>query len=346
MFDTYSLVFDSLPSALDRDSFTVEAMVRGYHVYGDVWAASLGEELPCQREDGNHYDPYAVGVVKDGTIVGHLPRKISCVCSLYLRRSGTILCRVSGSRRYSGDLVQGGLEIPCILTFEGDAKLTSKSKKVIERALEQKSVEDQGSPPSKKRSDNTVCTKEPETVCTKEPETVWIKIGGLVLTFMEKERITQGEQLNDLIINAAQLLLKNQFPDLLGLRSTLLQNKLDRMKKNDSQLQILHSGGNHWIVASTISAPNDVVNVYDSIYYTISEETKVLISNAFEAPSNQVVVIQRQTGGQDCGLYAIAVSTALAFGLNPGTLKFNQAAMRSHLVLCLESSTLSPFPVV
>ena len=38
-------------------SFSVEAMVR---VYKDIWATVVGEELPCQREDGNRADPFAV----------------------------------------------------------------------------------------------------------------------------------------------------------------------------------------------------------------------------------------------------------------------------------------------
>ncbi len=34
-------------------SFSAEALVRGYHVYKDIiWAAVLGEELPCKRESG------------------------------------------------------------------------------------------------------------------------------------------------------------------------------------------------------------------------------------------------------------------------------------------------------
>ena len=31
-------------------SFLVEAMVRGYHIYKDIWAAVVGEEFPCKRE--------------------------------------------------------------------------------------------------------------------------------------------------------------------------------------------------------------------------------------------------------------------------------------------------------
>jgi hypothetical protein len=32
------------------ETFSIEAMVRGYHVYQDIWNATVGEELYCQRE--------------------------------------------------------------------------------------------------------------------------------------------------------------------------------------------------------------------------------------------------------------------------------------------------------
>ena len=41
-------------------SFSVEAMVRGYHAYKDIWTAVNGEELHCQREDGNRVDTFAL----------------------------------------------------------------------------------------------------------------------------------------------------------------------------------------------------------------------------------------------------------------------------------------------
>jgi hypothetical protein len=37
-----------------------------------------------------------------------------------------ILCTVTGSRRYSKDLPQGGLEVPCKLEFFGDSGYLSK----------------------------------------------------------------------------------------------------------------------------------------------------------------------------------------------------------------------------
>ena len=45
-------------------AFSIEAMVRGYHVYQSVWEAVNGEVLECSREIGNRSDPYAVAVTK------------------------------------------------------------------------------------------------------------------------------------------------------------------------------------------------------------------------------------------------------------------------------------------
>ncbi len=86
-------------------TFTVESTVRGYHVYRAVWDASNEEELSCERESGNPHDLYAVAIARAGVTVGHVPRKISSVCSLFLRRGGSILwlCRVTGSRRTHAD---------------------------------------------------------------------------------------------------------------------------------------------------------------------------------------------------------------------------------------------------
>ena len=89
--------------------------VRSYHIYKDIWDAVIGEELLCERKPNNRRDQYAVAIKKDRIIIGHLPCKISRPCSLFLRRGNEITCRVIGHRRYSVDLPQGGLEVPCIL---------------------------------------------------------------------------------------------------------------------------------------------------------------------------------------------------------------------------------------
>ena len=50
------------PDQLKMNSFSVEAMIRGYHVYRDIWDASIGEVLRCQREASNPTDRYAVAI--------------------------------------------------------------------------------------------------------------------------------------------------------------------------------------------------------------------------------------------------------------------------------------------
>lgn len=68
-----------------------------------------------------------MAITKPAVVFGHVPRKISSICSLYLRHGGTIYCTDIGIRRYSEDLVRSGLEIPCVLRFEGSELYASKA---------------------------------------------------------------------------------------------------------------------------------------------------------------------------------------------------------------------------
>lgn len=72
------------------EELEINSCVRGYHVYQSIWTPVVGEGLDCVREPTNDIDRYAVMVVKDGTTVGHLPKKISRTCSLFLLRGGSI----------------------------------------------------------------------------------------------------------------------------------------------------------------------------------------------------------------------------------------------------------------
>ena len=115
------------------EEYSLNLCVRGYHIYQDVWEAVIGETLQCVREPENTHDRYAVAVKKDGVVVGHLPKKISRVCSLFLRRGGVIECSVTGRRKYSDDLPQGGMEIPCMIIFKAASLEMKKLKKIINR---------------------------------------------------------------------------------------------------------------------------------------------------------------------------------------------------------------------
>ena len=120
---------------MELSSFSVEAMVRGYRVYRAIWEAAVGETLNCAREVGNRSDTFAVAVIKGGDTVGHVPRRISSICSIFMRNGGVISCEIIGSRGFSQDLPQGGLEVPCILEFVGTSKNIAKAKKLIDESL-------------------------------------------------------------------------------------------------------------------------------------------------------------------------------------------------------------------
>ena len=87
-----------------------------------IFGELLLERSWIAHENAAILDAYAVAVVRNGRTVGHLPRKLCRLCALFIRRGGSISCSVSGRRRYSSDLPQGGLEIPCVLVFKGESK--------------------------------------------------------------------------------------------------------------------------------------------------------------------------------------------------------------------------------
>ena len=57
--------------------------IQDCHVYKEVLEAAVGEALVCEREPKNTSDRYAVAVKNNGTIIEHLPQKLSHVCSLF-----------------------------------------------------------------------------------------------------------------------------------------------------------------------------------------------------------------------------------------------------------------------
>jgi Ulp1 family protease len=137
--------------------------------------------------------------------------------------------------------------------------------------------------------------------------------------------------------------LKSQFPNHSGLQSTLLQNSLTGTVAING-VQILHDRSDHWI--TFLHNGINQVTVYDSVYSTVEKETKAIIAQmtSSEEPTIQVQTI-KQSGGMDCGLYAIAFATSLTHGQNPCMACYQQENMRKHLVQCFETGVLTLFPI-
>lgn len=89
----------------------------------------------------------------------------------------------------------------------------------------------------------------------------------------------------------------------------------------------------------------------DSLFKSIDTETKSIILNLFQhnivsEPRIKLVRSQQQKGLKDCGVFAIAMATAIAMGHNPSNVRFHQEFMRAHLVDCLEKRKFTFFAVV
>ena len=96
------------------------------------------------RKLSNSQDPFAVAVMKGLIIVGHMPRKISSICSMFICKGGSITCQVVALRCYSADLPQGSLEIPCLMNFLGEDELVCKVERLMmpaDKLISDKSVE-------------------------------------------------------------------------------------------------------------------------------------------------------------------------------------------------------------
>ena len=78
----------------------------------DVWTPFIGEELTVQQDNDNEHDDYAVGFLKDGVVVGHMPKEFSRIAWHFIAHGGVISCEVTGHRKF-----ENGLEVPCNYSF-------------------------------------------------------------------------------------------------------------------------------------------------------------------------------------------------------------------------------------
>lgn len=276
-----------------------------------------------------------------------------------MRRNGTITCCVTGSRQYSVDLPQGGLEIPCVYNFEGQADNLHKLTKLLsfrnyyfrEKGHKDTSREDDKEIASKRiKVDEDDCVLIDDDSCTQkqvnnQEEIPWLKIGTIVLDQNDYDILSGGMRLNDKHINACQVILRSQFQSIKGLNLTHCPSRFGYWVGN--YLQIVHCGSNHWITISSIGCNEGEVKVYDSLYCSVSNDIKPLLKAIFGTNvAISLPMVQKQIGSMDCGLFAIAYATFLAHGNDSPLLSiptFKQHNLRSHLIDCFKKGTMSKF---
>ena len=133
--------------------------------------------------------------------------------------------------------------------------------------------------------------------------------------------LVNGEKFSDKHINLTQRILKLKFPKINGLRLTLLQNKPHKDPTDSAILQILHTGGDHWICATTIGTASGKKCWYTTqLMPGVDDTTICLLKVQFLCSASNIFIVegmQKQRGGKECGLYAIINATGVAFGKDP-----------------------------
>ena len=177
---------------------------------------------------------------------------------------------------------------------------------------------------------------------------VWITHGNHTLKLSDKMAIEQGGEMTDKHMQMAQHLVRIQFPVVGGLQSTLLQQKKKKGTWTMSTVQIIYCNKrSHWITATIKFCKPGQVNIYDSMFNKLDAETRTIVKQMFglkKADDISMVAMQCQKGSKDCGLFAIAVITSLAFGEDPSTVSYDQDNLRRHLIDCITKGELSLFP--
>ena len=151
--------------------------------------------------------------------------------------------------------------------------------------------------------------------------------------------------LNDLHMDTVSQLLKRQFPTLQGLESiiTSMHFGIEPIDFNQDFIQILTSGGDHWVMITNIGVDSSrrdrEVILYDSmILFDRGSQTTVTPSPSVTKGACQLIAAdenqssstitfsirscEQQKNGTDCGLFAIGNSILVAHGLMPERTKY------------------------
>ena len=87
--------------------------------------------------------------------------------------------------------------------------------------------------------------------------------------------------------------------------------------------------------------------MYDSLHSHLSQATKIQLAQLIKTSRKELVAnTHKQAGFDDCGLFSAAYCTSLVNGQDASLFVYKQDAMRAHLVHCLESKAMEPFPVI
>ena len=175
-------------------------------------------------------------------------------------------------------------------------------------------------------------------------------VGNLGLTMADQDTLSSGKLLSANHISAASKLLRASFPTQNGLQDThYLLEKLQWDSSPNKFVQIIYVDPGHWACLSN-KFPGEEIDLYDSMH-TIPTQQGTIVRQACRIAQSQnssitinVIDVQPQFGGADCGLFAIAMASDLCRGIDPFDVKYCQDEMRKHLENCIKKQSMTQFP--
>ena len=180
-------------------------------------------------------------------------------------------------------------------------------------------------------------------------------VHGLGLTMADKNVLQQhGQWLTANHIQAANKLLQKAFPHQNGLQDTHHLSEKQVWNSNPEKfVQIIFIKHGHWACLSN-KFSDESIELFDSMHTvptevehgSISRQASCILKSLKPKIVIHVIGVQKQYGGDDCGLFAISMAFDLCCGIDPFTQIVNQDQMRDHLLSCFEEEVITPFPKV
>jgi len=167
----------------------------------------------------------------------------------------------------------------------------------------------------------------------------WCRPAGTLLGLYHRLLVLETDTenmgwLEGTICNAASAILRRDYPFVSGLESPLgysltiegFVNRVHQLRMSDlypmkppraslvdtEKIQILNSGGNHWVTIRAIVPGQQIVEVYDSLHLGVNIMLAMQIAAVIRFPpfvknfSTITPAVMRQKNNKDCGIHAIA----------------------------------------
>lgn len=120
---------------------------------------------------------------------------------------------------------------------------------------------------------------------------------------------------------------------------------------------MLHVDNIHWLAFTNVDAArgvvsDDTVYIYDSLIPTkVNLNTKKQVCSLLKPKMGQeitfdLVDVMPQPNLRDCGLFALANITEIAYGGVPAGCQWDTSKMRAHLLACFGERRMNRFPCV